>query len=1058
MTGNHRSFSFLFSLFSFLSSLFFPAILSAASFVPPAGVSSRAERPPFESRPSAVSPGACASLEKGRVGGTFRLLAILIEFPPDDDPATTGNGTFGDVMDANEAIYGEIFPELFDIPRDAAYFREQLRYLAQYYEAVSYGKLRIEATVPDTIFTAPERMAYYGDNTETSRRQSALLRDAVLRADPLVDFSAYDGLFLFHAGAGEETDVLGDSPGDIWTVYLALPDLAAALADSGMEESFRGIPTDDRTESGDTFFVTEAVILPESETQDSFGGRPLAQWILGVAAHMMGRLLGAPSLFDTDSDDGTSSQGIGNFGIMGTGLWNSGGILPPHPCAWTKVFFGWEEPLLIERDTTIALPLVERADPRAKILKIPIHEDEYWLVENRYKDENGNGRFDFDDKNGDGILYPFEDSYEGAEFDWSIPAEGSIEGSGIFIWHIDEAKIRESGDFRSRNAVNADPDRKGVDLEEADGIRDLDRRATSLESFGSPADSWRVGNRTRFGPDTDPGTRTNYGARTGITIEVASPAESVMTLSVAFRERPKGWPVRASGVRVIGPVIPVRSAREGILGFAHAYRDTASGASFGNVLGIDGKPLDGWPAELPGAVSFAPAAFSAAADGPIALYFPMINGSIVRMQLNGAIDPAGAWADGVQGAEGQFLSSAAPEGSVVSLVLRGEETIVYALDPTGTARDSVARLEGRAVGPAALGSGILIATDGGKLVRIGAGGAPREIETGGTPSPPILLRHLLSPGRAIGENALVEKTAIASGRSLVLSPSGLLDGDLVAADLGAAAVGILAAADIDRDGFPELLVGTEDGKLHARNVTGAPSAGWPLRAGDGPKSGPRDPPIGSPAAGDLDGDGTVEIVFATRHGSVIAADAEGRMLPGFPVAAAGSSPFGVTMTASLDEETTYVLVATERGRFDLLAFGSSGGRIEWSGYANGAGLAGLYRSSPFESTGGEGLFVDKETFCYPNPVGPGGIARIHYRLREEAEVGARIYGIDGSLLKEFPRSLVPAETGEFVWDTRSVGSGVYVARLEARLRGGSAPRDPSAPREEVRFVPIAVAR
>ncbi|MBM3319761.1 MAG: hypothetical protein FJY73_03690 [Candidatus Eisenbacteria bacterium] len=996
---------------------------------------------------------------KEEVEGTYRLLAILIEFSPDDDPTTTGNGTFGDVMDANEAVYGDSFPELFDIPRDAAYFREQLRYLAQYYEAVSKGKLRIEATVPDTIFTAPEMMAYYGDNEETSRRQSALLRDAVLRADPLVDFSAYDGLFVFHAGAGEETDVLGDSPGDIWTVYLALPDLAAALADSGMEDRFRGIPTDDRTGTGDTFFVAEGVILPESETQDSFGGRPLAQWTLGVAAHMMGRLLGAPSLFDTDADDGTSSQGIGGFGIMGTGLWNSGGILPPHPCAWTKVFFGWEEPLLVERDTTIALPLVARADPRPKILRIPIHEDEYWLVENRYKDENGNGRFDFDDKNGDGILYPFEDSYEGAEFDWSIPAEGSIEGSGIFIWHIDEAKIRESGDFRSRNAVNADPDRKGVDLEEADGIRDLDRRATSLEGFGSPADSWRAGNRTRFGPDTDPSTSTAYGARTGITIEVESPAESVMTLSVAFRERPRGWPVRASGVRVVGPVIPVRSAREGILGFAFAYLDTASGASFGNILGLDGKPLDGWPAELPGGVSFAPSAFSAAADGPIALYFPMVNGSIVRMKMNGVIDPSGAWGDSIAGADGQFLSSAAPEGSLVSLVLRGGETTVFALDPAGTARDSIARLEGRAVGPAALGSGIWAATDAGKLMRVEAGGVPQEIETEGTPSPPILLRHHLRPGPTAGENALVEKAAVASGRSLILSPSGLPGGDLVAADLGATAVGILAAADIDRDGFPEILAGSGDGKLHVRNVTGAPSAGWPLRAGHGPKSDPGDPPIGSPAAGDLDGDGTIEIVFATEHGSIGVADAEGRMLPGFPVAAAGRSPFGVAMTASLDEETTYVLVATERGTFDLLVFGSSAGRIEWSGYANGAGLAGLYRSSPFEPRGGEGLFVDKETFCYPNPVGPGGIARIHYRLREEAEIGARVYGIDGSLVEEFPPSLVPAETGEFVWDTRSVGSGVYVARLEARLRGGGAgPRNPSAPREEVKFVPIAVAR
>ncbi|MFH1679495.1 MAG: hypothetical protein ABIH26_02480, partial [Candidatus Eisenbacteria bacterium] len=977
----------------------------------------------------------------------------------DLDPATTGNGTFGDVLDANEAIYGDtLFPEILLIPHDARYFREQLRYLSQYYDAVSDGTLRIEATVPDTVFTAPETMAFYGENEEATRRQSALLRDAVALADPLVDFASYDGIFVFHAGAGEETDVLGDSPGDIWTAFLALADLAEAFADSGREDSYRGIPTGDRTGAGDTFFVHEGVILPESETQDAFGGKPLAQWVLGVAAHMMGRLLGAPSLFDTDSEDGTSSQGIGSFGIMGTGLWNSGGILPPHPCAWTKVFLGWEEPLVLTRDTTIALHLVERADSDVKILEIPINEDEYWLVENRYKDENGNGAFDFDDANGDGVLYPFEDSYEGAEFDWSIPAEGSIEGSGIFIWHIDEAKIRESGDFRVRNAVNADPGRKGVDLEEADGIQDLDVRATAFENFGSSGDSWRVGNRARFGPDTEPGTNANYGARTGITITVASEAESVMTLSVSFRERQEGWPVRIPGIRTVGPAIPVRSVRQGILGFGYAFVDSANGASFGGLLGIDGKPLAGWPVELPGEVSFAPVAFSAAADGPIALYYPMVDGSIVRVATNGAIDTIGVWGDPVAGAGGQFLSSAAPEGRVVSLIVRDEETTVFLIDPTGSSRDSIASLEGRATGPAALGDAVFASTDAGKLCRIGVGSASAAVDVGAEPSPPVLFSYLVGEHHPSGINGTSNDVAVASGRSLTFGGSGLAGGRLVAADLGAASAGFPAVADIDRDGIPEILLGTEDGKLHARSITGAQSTGWPLWVGDGPDAAPYDPPVGSPAACDLDGDGSIEVVFATRHGSVGAANEDGRMLEGFPVSAAGTSSYGVVMAASLDEETTYVFVPSERGSFDLLAFRSSGGLIEWSGYGNGPGLAGAYGFSPFEPTGGEGLLVEEETFCYPNPVGPEGLARIHYRLREQAELTVRIYGIDGSLVREFSEPLLPAETGEVVWDTRDTGSGVYVARIEARMPWWLTPASPSTPREETRFVTIAVTR
>ena len=73
-----------------------------------------------------------------------------------------------------------------------------------------------------------------------------------------------------------------------------------------------------------------------------------------------------------------------------------------------------------------------------------------------------------------------------------------------------------------------------------------------------------------------------------------------MTLSISFRERPEGWPVLAPpGIRLVGPVIPVRSVAEGIVGFAYATLDTLAGVSRGNLIGIDGKPFEGWPVELP---------------------------------------------------------------------------------------------------------------------------------------------------------------------------------------------------------------------------------------------------------------------------------------------------------------------------------------------------------------------------------------------------------------------------------------------------------------------------
>ena len=1004
--------------------------------------------------PSAGGPAARAGKAYDPLAGPYRLIAILIEFPADDNPATTGNGTFGDVPDANEAVFGEAFPEILEIEHDARYFREQLLYLEQYFRGVSYGNLFLETTLPETVFTAPEGMAYYGENEDAATWQSTLVRDAVRLADPVVDFSEYDGLVVYHAGVGEETDVLGDSPGDIWTAYLNRNDLAEALADSGREEFYRGIETDD-TVDGDTFFVTEAVLLPESETQDEFNGTLLAQWVLGVAAHMTGRLLGAPSLFDTDSENG-ASQGIGSFGIMGTGLWNSGGILPPHPCAWTKLFFGWIDPLTVTRDTTLVLPPVEITGDDPRIVKVPLSEDEYFLIENRYKDENGNGSFDFNDVNGDNVLFPYEDSYEGAEFDWSLPAEGSLEGSGLMIWHVNERVIAGSGDFRTENRVNADAGRKGVDLEEADGIQDLDSPARTLDNFGSAGDSWRTGNAVLFGPATTPSTRTAFGAATGITIEVESEAGSLMTVSISFGPSTDGWTVLTEGrIALAGPVVPVRSEIEGIFGFAYAYYDSAAEEGFGNLLGHGGLPLDGWPVALSGTPAFAPVPFSAAPDAPLSVHFPMTDGSIVKIRSGGVVDTTAAWTEPVAGAEGNYLSAVLPAGPVFSLVPTGEETVVYLVDPSGGTRDSLAAVPGSAVGPAVVGPPLVITTDAGIVRHMDArnGDTIWESEVEGE------IRNAVA-ARVEPETDGDEDDLFGTVRSAIFVAAGEklhrfegVTGEEPAGwpvRLSGAVTGPPALADIDRDGKVEILAGTDDGRLHLINTTGSPSAGWPLLIRAGTGTGHRDAPAGPPSVADFDGDGEWEVAFLTAGGSLWIVDRDGSTLLGFPVAAAGTNRFGAAAALDPAGDAVHLLLPGSGGSFGLCAGADGGEGIEWAGYGNGLGLRGWYAGSPFEPPGGETIFAGDELFCYPNPVlaGEGGIAKIHYRLLRPAAVSLRIYTAAGSVIHVVPPFQAPAETGEIEWDTRSVGSGVYYARIEAE----------SAGREEAKFLPVAITR
>ena len=97
---------------------------------------------------------------------------------------------------------------------------------------------------------------------------------------------------------------------------------------------------------------------------------------------------------------------------------------------------------------------------------------EYFLLENRVHDLDGDSLFSFEDVNGDGCFDFYSDSYAGAEFDFFLPATrvptGATcdagrhqTGSGVLIYHVDEAKITATaGD----NLVEADTERKGIDL------------------------------------------------------------------------------------------------------------------------------------------------------------------------------------------------------------------------------------------------------------------------------------------------------------------------------------------------------------------------------------------------------------------------------------------------------------------------------------------------------------------------------------------------------------------------------------------------------------------
>ena len=466
----------------------------------------------------------------------------------------------------------DLIPDYPDsLAHNKEYFERLFFHLTSFYIDASRGNYVLTEdnyTVWDSIITVSQPMEYYGENDEDDNQQIELIceftQEIVMQIDDQIDFNDYDAIILIHAGAGEEADVNGTNEGELSSTFLSRRSLQAGLDPEN--DDFPGI------ETNDGIYLTEFVIIPETEWQpDSVPDVDPIYGIFGVIAHQFGHQIGLPTLFDNNPDNG-KSYGIGGFGVMGTGVWNANGFVPPLPCAWSRYYLGWEDDNIIEinssfENLSLVFPMAEDEETN-KLYKINISEDEYFLIENRQQNPDGSffintdgdtlATYTFETIAGQNVYPPghayagqpkfsfMENTYAGCEWDFYLPGYGfgaapENDGSGILIWHIDENVINENftPDFEI-HSVNGDASHKGVDLEEADGIQHLDSTLHGWSSFyGSKDDSYREGNNTYFGKNyygeifSTPIAESYYG---GIPLEIydISSSDSLMTFSVEY--------------------------------------------------------------------------------------------------------------------------------------------------------------------------------------------------------------------------------------------------------------------------------------------------------------------------------------------------------------------------------------------------------------------------------------------------------------------------------------------------------------------------------------------
>jgi M6 family metalloprotease-like protein len=329
--------------------------------------------------------------------------------------------------------------------------------LKQYYEEVSYCKFTIHGEVVGWVI-ADNNRSYYGQNDTSGkdRYPGDLVYEAAQKADPSIDYSKYDTdgdckvdvLAVVHSGTGEENTVYGETD-DIWSHRWSL---------TGAQfygYSNKGAYTSQDTCKADStrkVLVDDYIIMSEVFKNSSDPGGPVIS-ATGLMAHEYAHALGLPDLYDVDG----SSKGVGDWGLMGSGAWNSDGSnpgnRPAHMSAWSKAVLGWVSVGKLSGSGSVSIPPV--IDDNTAVFQIlsgtPGRSGEYFLIEYRKK----------------------------VKFDSGLP------GEGLLIWHIDESKTTTDNTDNSSECSldhgdsSCATDHYRVALEQADGNFDLESNNNS---------------------------------------------------------------------------------------------------------------------------------------------------------------------------------------------------------------------------------------------------------------------------------------------------------------------------------------------------------------------------------------------------------------------------------------------------------------------------------------------------------------------------------------------------------------------------------------------------
>lgn len=969
-------------------------------------------------------------------GDSIKILAVMVNFQEDRDAATFGTGKFGSIYSRD---YGTSIID--PLPHNKNYFENHLLFVKNYYTRISGGQTVIDYTVLPDTFSVSKTMRNYSpdpqsiDYTSVSEFSKEVwhIADSL---NPGIDFSQYDIFLIFHAGVGRDISLPGSigNERDIPSLYLSLNTFKNVYG-----ENFNGFPV-----SGGSFNITNSMIIPETESRElsTFSGTFLFEIsINGLIAASVASHLGLPDLFDTN----TGLSAIGKFGLMdGQSIFAYNGLFPPEPSAWEKIFLSeklnWNLPVTtlapgdydINLVTKIAAGLSDTV-----ILKVPLNSSEYFLLENRSRDANNDGAKVTYISQGNTLTRTFLkdttgfrsfdiDSLEGVvidvdEMDWAVP------GSGIVIWHIDENIISEK---IKENKVNTDKRKRGVDVEEADGVQDIGERfftifGDEVIGEGEPEDLWFASNpsflfKNRFTKDTRPDTKSNSGANSLISISNFSTIANRMSFKISY------------GDSIIKPVF-TSSFQSGSLENNISFYE--SGTTSGYVLKTDSS-----------------------------LITIDKNGNTISSFSNivSTIKPATAFINNVDyvfqpvGAEIDVI-----QNGTISAPIQPGETITSAPIILETAVENYRIIFGTEQGKIfsyglnELTDSIVLVNNSSLIIKKIAGDLSflafiAESKIANSTSAPAAL-YFDNAGNSFsftGEkpvDLVITKNKDGAYISIVLTDkntfyviqgAGLLNSFNIIADQPLTS---FILTDLKRDG-ENYIVFSNSNSVEARNLSGALADNFPFT----------DPEnigfSGTPLSADFENDNNAEIIAFTKDGRIFGIDGgSGRVINGFPLST-GAELISVPILYR-DNGKISLTAFDKKNKLTAWNISPAAGTLYWSeknGNNFNSSFVNSARSQNFVNT----FFPKDRVYNYPNPVYDNQTF-IRYYVSEDSKINIKIFDLAGDYVAELNDDASGGYDNETLWNVSGIQSGVYLARIEASSNIG---------KTETNIIKIAVVK